>query len=281
MSSVRAVRAIHGREARMRGPTTDLMSSVAGLLVLADELERSARPAMLGRDAMPFVSEEEIPDAVAADVHAREPLEPLAVIEVPLTPTVVDADAAARLAALADGLETVRRLEDLRAEINDLTGKRLGPRSRRRLSTLLVEERTILDLLGFDSYLDVILNAATGNTLTGATAAPTTRPPSNYAPAGGQSGGGGGSGSGGTAASSSSRMAKLSSSSRRTASSGAGSIGSAGTGGGGDNEPGAWPSSAARRPSASAAPSLDWLMPAPAVSAEDGSAEKVSGTTWF
>jgi hypothetical protein len=65
------------------------------------------------------------------------------------------ADVVQDIAALA-------RLEEVRAEIAELSTRRLSIRARRRLSEAQAEERAILTSLGYDSYLDLMLRNAAG-----------------------------------------------------------------------------------------------------------------------
>jgi hypothetical protein len=56
--------------------------------------------------------------------------------------------------------DMLARLEQVRAELTDLAARRRRPRGRRRLEDARREERELLDKLGFDSYLDLMLTNA-------------------------------------------------------------------------------------------------------------------------
>jgi hypothetical protein len=84
-----------------------------------------------------------------------EPIDPLSVLVVPTNAAEVDEPPAGPEVYLA-------RLEQVRAEIGDLAARRRRPRGRRRLEDAKREERELLDKLGYDSYLDLMLaNAGT------------------------------------------------------------------------------------------------------------------------
>jgi hypothetical protein len=92
---------------------------------------------------------EDEPEADEIDAHAfeRDEFDPLSVLTIS---TVVESGPEGYLA----------RLEQVRAEINDLAARRRRPRGRRRIEDAQREERELLDLLGFDSYLDLMLTNA-------------------------------------------------------------------------------------------------------------------------
>jgi hypothetical protein len=72
------------------------------------------------------------------------------------------ADAAEPAPAPAPDITALARLEEVRAEIAELSSRRLSILSRRRLAEAQLEERAILTSLGYDSYLDLMLRNAAG-----------------------------------------------------------------------------------------------------------------------
>jgi pyruvate/2-oxoglutarate dehydrogenase complex dihydrolipoamide acyltransferase (E2) component len=137
----------------MEHPAQVLTASLDRLLVLADRLELSAvtveydsrdeRPAPPKPEPAPEPVAERAPVAAHEPVAEREPVAESA-------PTVTD-----RRRAFTPALR--ERLEQLECELNELDGKLLGPRGKRRLADIRSEERNILDELGFESYLALLL----------------------------------------------------------------------------------------------------------------------------
>jgi hypothetical protein len=197
--------------------TTELDSSVARLLILADQIERNelppppvvtARPdsspqpvvepdiawafTVAAENTVPAVGDtvpaidETAPavedttfDTTTFDTSEAEPIE----LDVPVEatspadePVAVERPAVAATVApiafvraeplapmeprpLAD-VADYGRLEQVRVILSQLGSRHLGPRGKRRLEEARREERAILDRLGFDSYLDLMLTNA-------------------------------------------------------------------------------------------------------------------------
>jgi hypothetical protein len=95
---------------------------------------------------------DEIDDVEIDDVDIDE-LEPVELSTLVLSPTEA-------VVALDTPTSYLMRLEQVRAEMNDLGARRRRPRGRRRLEDARREERELLDKLGFDSYLDLMLTNA-------------------------------------------------------------------------------------------------------------------------
>jgi hypothetical protein len=186
--------------------TTELDSSVARLLILADQIERNELPPPPVVMAAPETSPQPVvePDVAWAFTVAAEntPIETATFetaafetttvetieaepieLEVPVEaespadePVAVEPPAVAAPVApiafvrpeplapmeprpLAD-VADYGRLEQVRVILSQLGSRHLGPRGKRRLEEARREERAILDRLGFDSYLDLMLTNA-------------------------------------------------------------------------------------------------------------------------
>lgn len=116
----------------MHDPVQELTASLGRLLALADLLDRRA---------------------VRVDERAHHDSEDEPTAAESTTETSVDE-------AHKHGVPpaVLERLERLESELNELDGKLLGPRGKRRMAEIRAEERDILDGLGFDSYLQMILS---------------------------------------------------------------------------------------------------------------------------
>ena len=199
----------------MTGATLDLTTSIVNIRRLADKLERG-EPIVLPR-AVPAPTPAPLPAPMPAPVPAPvtlpslppppvvgfvpPPPPPVAVdtpaddaepavvagpsiVEEPLTlaPTFAIAPAIASEAVELDDSDLregdLARLEQVRAELSELGGRRMSPWTRRRLEEAQVAEREILERLGFDSYLDVMLAYAAGSPQSEPGLAPSSKLPS-------------------------------------------------------------------------------------------------------
>jgi hypothetical protein len=177
--------------------TAELDSSVARLLLLADQIERHefpepvaviaapiSEPVVVAASALPppppppapvevevvadvlVVAEDTEEDAAPADdIDEAEVPAPQVAVTLPLAvapiaiPPLSESDAPA-VPRLTPTEEHLARLEQVRSEIGSLAARRLRPRGRRRLEDAQREERELLECLGYDSYLDLMLTNA-------------------------------------------------------------------------------------------------------------------------
>lgn len=148
-------------------------------LPFADEPPAMAMPSFDRAAAEPELADEPGPATVSSlpappasppvDAPAPAPAPVVAVVERPFIPTpptiIVPAPATRTNDVDVPGTDAIAlaTIEQLRATIDDLSGRKLGPRSRRKLVEALAQERQVLDQLGCDSYLDLMLRNAAGS----------------------------------------------------------------------------------------------------------------------
>jgi hypothetical protein len=136
----------------------------------AAEPELAAETVLVAEPGPATVSSLPAPPAPPpVDAPAPAPAPVAAVVERPFIPTpptiIVPAPATRTNDVDVPGTDAtaLAAIEQLRATIDELSGRKLGPRSRRKLVEALAQEREVLDQLGCDSYLDLMLRKAAGS----------------------------------------------------------------------------------------------------------------------
>jgi hypothetical protein len=161
-------------------PTMTTAEPAEPAVVLVDEIEIEIE-AEIEADDVPTLDAS--PAAVVSSlppppIAPPAPIAPPVVAErpyIPTPPTIIVPAPVTRTAEIevpvAD-TSALATIDELRATIDHLSGRKLGPRSRRKLVEALAQERAVLDELGCDSYLDLMLRKAAGSAQTSPLATP-------------------------------------------------------------------------------------------------------------